>query len=192
VHSTFATTSDNLLAASIASVISFLVWGLGVGQNFRDLYARAWGVEVDSSSAGDQVRFAVFFFVFSAAVMLTVLSASPLRANGWLALIAAWTAGSIVFWLWTPSYLLRRAVPLRALLPGALLAAFVIGGTIAFAPFYLSATMNENGRAFGSLGVVLTILAYMFIVIAISMVCAVFPPVWRDWRNDERARGAAS
>jgi uncharacterized BrkB/YihY/UPF0761 family membrane protein len=77
-------------------------------------------------------------------------------------------------------------------LPGALLAAFVIGGTIAFAPFYLSATMNENGRAFGSLGVVLTILAYMFIVIAISMVCAVFPPVWRDWRNDERARGAAS
>jgi uncharacterized BrkB/YihY/UPF0761 family membrane protein len=106
-------------------------------------------------------------------------------------MIAVWTVGSIVFWLWTPSFLLRRAVGLRALLPGALLAAFVVGGTIAFAPFYISPTMNENGTAFGSLGVVLTLFAYLFIVVTIAMVCAVFAPVWRAWRAAERTRDAS-
>ena len=85
-------------------------------------------------------------------------------------LLSAWTVGSVVFWLWVPSFLLRRAVPLRALLPGALLASLVLGGTIAFAPFYLAPTVNKNGEAFGSFGVVLTMLAYLFIVITLSMV----------------------
>jgi hypothetical protein len=177
VHATFASTSSNVLAATLAAVVGFLLWGIGIGQIYRDVYARAWGVEVEST-ASDQIRFTVFFFVFSGAVALLVVSASALRATGWPVLIAVWAVGSIVYWLWTPTYLLRRAVSLRQLLPGALLASFVVGGTIAFAPFYLSPTMNQNGAAFGSFGVVVTIIAYLFIIVTISMVCAVFAPVW--------------
>jgi uncharacterized BrkB/YihY/UPF0761 family membrane protein len=191
VHSTFASASSNIVAATLATVLGFLVWGLGIGQIFRDLYARAWGIEVQSSAA-DQGRYVVFFFVLTAVIGLTLASASELRASGWLVVVPVWVAGSIVFWLWTPMFLLRRAVGLRALLPGALLAAFVVGGTIAFAPFYLSPAMNENGKAFGSFGVVLTSLAYFFIITTISLICAVFAPVWMGWRADERARRGAS
>jgi hypothetical protein len=187
VYATFGSTSDNVLAATLATVVGFLIWGIGIGQIFRDLYARAWGVEVESTAA-DQGRYVVFFFVFSAVISLMIASASELRASGWLVLVPVWTVGSIVFWLWTPMFLLRRAIGLRALLPGALLAAFVIGGTIAFAPFYISPAMNANGKAFGSFGVVLTILGYFFIIVTIAMVCAVFAPVWREWRSSERAR----
>jgi hypothetical protein len=191
VYATFGSASDNLIAATLATVVGFLIWGIGIGQIFRDLYARAWGLEVESSAA-DQGRFVVFFFVFSAVVSLLIGSASDLRGSGWLVLIALWTAGSIVFWLWTPAFLLRRAIGFRALLPGALLASFVVGGSIAFAPLYISPAMNANGKAFGSFGVVLTILAYFFIVVTLAMICAVFAPVWREWRSSERARRDAA
>ena len=187
VHTTFGSASSNAVAATAAAVLGFLLWGIGIGQLYRDLYARAWKLEV-STSASDQIRFTVFFFVFTAAVAGLVLGASMLRAAGWFAVLSVWFVCSTLFWLWAPSYLLRRAVPMGELLPGALLGSGVVGGTIAAAPFYLSPTINENGTAFGSFGVVLTVLGYLFIVITISMVCAVFAPVWRDWRRSERER----
>lgn len=187
VHTTFGSASENAAAATAAAVIGFLLWGIGIGQLYRDLYARAWGLEIETTAA-DQVRFTVFFFVFTGAVGGLVLGASALRGIGWLAVLSVWVFACSAFWLWVPTYLLRRAVPVRDLLPGALLACLVVGGTIAFAPFYLSPTINENGTAFGSFGVVLTVLGYLFIVITISMVCAVFAPVWRDWRRSERER----
>jgi hypothetical protein len=188
VHATFASASANAAAATAAAVAGFLLWGIGIGQIYRDLYARAWRLEI-KGSASDQVRFAVFFFVFTAVLALAILSASSLRAGGWLVLVSVWFVGSIAFWLWVPSFLLHRAIGLRALLPGALLAAVVLGGTIATAPFYLAPTMNENGAAFGSFGVVLTTIAYLFVIITLSMTCAVFPPVWDAWRRSESPPG---
>jgi uncharacterized BrkB/YihY/UPF0761 family membrane protein len=84
--------------------------------------------------------------------------------------------------------LLHRKIGLRALLPGALLASIVIGGCVATSPFFLSAPLNENGKAFGSFGVVLTIVGYVFILITMSLVCAVFSPVWMNWRETEQRR----
>jgi hypothetical protein len=191
VRATFANASDNAVAATVIAVAGFLLWGLGIGQLYRDVYARAWGLEIKTTAA-DQARFTVFFFAFTGVVALVVVSASDLRASGWLVLVAAWVVGSIIFWLWVPSFLLRRTIGLRALLPGALLASFLLGGTTAAAPFYLSPTMNENGKAFGSRGVVLTQLAYMFILITMSMLCAVFPPVWASRRRGERRPEAGS
>ena len=48
--------------------------------------------------------------------------------------------------------------------------------------------MNENGKAFGSYGVVVTLVGYMFVMITMSLVCAVFSPVWSSWRQAERQR----
>jgi len=184
VHTTFGSASQNAAAATVAAVVGFLLWGIGIGQLYRDLYARAWGLEIKTTAA-DQVRFTVFFFVFTGAVGGLVLGASALRGAGWLVVLSVWFACSVVFWLWVPSYLLRRAVPMRDLLPGALLSVLVVGGTIAFAPLYLAPALNENGSAFGSFGVSLTVLGYLFIVVTMSMVCAVFAPVWRDWRHEQ-------
>jgi membrane protein len=189
VQSAFGSASSNRLAASITVAVSALLWGIGIGQLFQDAYARAWRIKVGSMA--DQGLFAIFFFVFAGVVALFAIAAQSLSNHGLLVLIPAWLAGSIVFWLWVPWFLLHRKVALRALMPGALLATIVIGGLIAVSPLFLAAPMNANGRAFGAFGVVLTLIGYVFIAIVLSLVCAVFSPVWADWRRAEReARGA--
>lgn len=184
VQNTFGSTSSNSLAATLAVAVSFLLWGIGIGQIYQDVYARAWGIEV--GSLADQGLFALFFFILAAAFAAQVLLAERFSDTGWLVLVPAWLAASTVFWLFVPSLLLHRKIGLRALLPGALLASVVVGGTIATSPLFLAATMNQNGKAFGSFGVVLTLIGYVFVLLTMTLVCAVFSPVWRDWRESER------
>ena len=186
VQDTFGSASANRLAASVTVVISFLLWGIAIGQIYQDVYARAWRIKVGSMA--DQALFAIFFFVFTGAIALMVVSAGQLRADGWLVLLPAWLIGSTIFWLWVPRFLLHRKIGLRALLPGALLATIVIGGLTATAPLFVSAALNANGKAFGSFGVVATMIGYVFIAITLSLVCAVFSPVWARWRESERQR----
>ncbi len=186
VRDVFGSSANNLLAASVTILISFLFWGIGVGQLYQSLYARAW--RIHAGTVADQIRFTVWFFVLSGFLAAFILSASAFRAAGWAALLVAWFAGSMIFWLWTPMYLLHRQVSLRSLMPGAILSTLVVGGTIATAPLWISPTLNQNAHAFGDFGVVVAIFAYILIVVTISMVCAVFSPVWFEWRQGENER----
>jgi membrane protein len=186
VRDLFGTTSNNLLAASLTVVIGFLVWGLSIGQLYQSLYARAWRVQV--GGAADQLLFTIWFFVFSGLLGLMMVSASELRTDGWLTVVPVWIVGSMLFWVWTPRFLLHRRISIRALLPGALLATFVVGGTIGTSPLWIGPTFNQNAKAFGSFGVVLALFGYILIVVTISMVCGVFAPVWAEWRQGESSR----
>jgi membrane protein len=185
VKTTFGSASSNALAASVATIVGFLLWGIGIGQIYQDVYARAWGVQV--GSAADQVLYTIFFFVFAGAIALSTIGQAELGDTGRWAILPVWFAGSLVFWLGVPHVLLHRKVGLRALLPGALLATVVLGGTAAVSPLFLPATLAANGKAFSSLGIVLTVVGYMFTMITISLACAVFAPVWAEWRSGERA-----
>jgi uncharacterized BrkB/YihY/UPF0761 family membrane protein len=186
VHDLFGTTANNVLAASVTVVIGFLVWGISIGQIYQDVYARAWRIHV--GSAADQVLFTIWFFVLSGLIALAIVAGSELRTAGWLAVLPVWIAGSMVFWLWTPRFLLHRKISGRSLLPGALLATFVVGGTIATSPLWIGPTLNQNAKAFGSFGVVVALFAYILIGVTLSMVCAVFAPVWAEWRQGESGR----
>lgn len=187
VQGTFGSASSNALEATLTAVVSFLLWGIGIGQLYQDVYARAWGVAV--SSPADQGLYAIFFFVFAGALALVMVAQAELGDTGrWAVLIPAWILGSLVFWLGVPHALLHRKVGLRALLPGALLATLVLGGTAATSPLFLSATFTANGKAFGSFGIALTVVGYFFVMITLSLVCAVFSPVWFQWREAERRR----
>jgi membrane protein len=192
VKDTFGSASSNALAASIATAVTFLVWGIGIGQLYHDVYARAWNLNVGSGAA-DQGLYAAFFFVFAAAFALVVVAQAELGDTGrWAVLIPVWLVGSLVFWLGVPYVLLHRKIGLRALLPGALLATIVLGGTAATSPLFLAATFTANGKAFGSFGIALTVIGYVFVLITLSLVCAVFSPVWFEWREAERTRGESS
>ena len=190
VQDTFGSASANKLAASLTVIVTFLVWVSGSARSIEQVYARAWGVDV--GSAADQVLFAIFFFVVTGAVAVAVVSAGQLRETGWYALLPAWLIGSTVLWLWIPRFLLHRQVGLRALLPGALLATVVLGGTVATMPLFVAAPMNANGKEFGSFGVALTVIGCVFIMITLSLVCAVFSPVWTSWRLTEKQRRTRS
>jgi uncharacterized BrkB/YihY/UPF0761 family membrane protein len=120
------------------------------------------------------------------AISVALVAGAQLRSTGWIVLIPAWLIASTAFWLLVPQMLLHRKIGLRALLPGALLASVVLGGTVATAPFFLPASLNQYGKTFGSFGVVLTLLGYTFVLITLSLVCAVFSPVWIKWRQSEK------
>jgi uncharacterized BrkB/YihY/UPF0761 family membrane protein len=186
VRDLFGTTADNVTVASVAVVIGFLIWGISIGQLYQDVYARAWRIHV--GSAADQLRYTIWFFLISG--LLAVIVRLGGRAPGQRLVIALplWICGSIVFWLWTPRYLLHREVPLRSLLPGALLATFVLSGTIATSPLWIGPTINQNATAFGGFGAVIALFAYILIGTTLSMVCAVFAPVWAEWRDGENER----
>ena len=184
VQETFGTASANALAASVAAIVGFLIWGIGIGQIYQDVYARAWRVQVRTLS--DQARFTIWFFVLSGLLGLGVASGAELKKAGWIVLVPVWLAVSMVFWLWTPSYLLHRQIGLRSLVPGALLAGIVIGGASATSPLFLGAWLNGDAKYFGSFGVVLALLGWAFILVTLSMVCAVFSPVWSQWRAAEK------
>ena len=190
VAGTFGTASANALAATVTVVITFLIWGIGIGQIYQDVYARAWGIKV--GSIADQGLFALFFFLVAGAIALAVVSAVRFQDTGWVVLVPVWLIASTAFWLLIPSLLLHRQIGLRELLPGALLASIVIGGTVATSPLFLAAPLNENGKAFGSFGVVLTTVGYAFVLITMSLVCAVFSPVWINWRQSEKRRHEGS
>jgi hypothetical protein len=68
------------------------------------------------------------------------------------------------------------------------MATLVLGGTAAFSPLFLGPALTQNGQAFGSLGIVLSVVGYLFVMVTLSLVCAVFSPVWSAWRADERSR----
>jgi membrane protein len=184
VQGTFGTASANALAATLTVVITFLLWGIGIGQIYQDVYARAWKIKV--GAIADQGLFALFFFLLTGAIAVAVVAAGRLRNAGLLALVPAWLVASTAFWLLVPSLLLHRRIGLRALLPGALLASVVLGGAIATSPLFVAAPLNQNGKAFGSFGVVLTTLGGIFIMITMSLVCAVFSPIWIHWRETEK------
>jgi membrane protein len=186
VQGTFGTASANALAATITVVVTFLFWGIGIGQIYQDVYARAWGISI--GSLADQGLFAGFFFLMTGAIALAVIAAERLHGAGLIVLLPAWLIVSTIFWVLVPTLLLHRKIGVRELLPGALLASIVIGGTIATAPLFVAAPLNANGKAFGSFGVVLTTIGYVFVLITMSLVFAVFSPSWSKWRQAEKRR----
>ena len=189
VRQTFGTTTDNLVAATLAVVISFLFWGIGIGQLYRDVYTRSWRVE--TAQASDQVLFTIWYFVTCGLLGAMFVTTTETASSSRPLFIPAWFAVSTFYWVWTPRFLLHRKVPTRKLLPGALVGSFVLGGTIGTSPLWMGPTLNQNAQAFGPFGVILALLAFILIAITISMVCAVFGPVWEEFRELERERKAA-
>jgi membrane protein len=183
VRQTFGTTANNAFAATVAVVISFLFWGIGIGQLYRDVYARSWRVE--TAQASDQALFTIWYFVTCGLLGLMFVATTETGSSSRALWIPVWFAAATLYWLWTPRFLLHRRVPTKKLVPGALLGAFVLGGTIGTSPLWMGPTLNQNAKAFGSFGVVIAIIAFVLIAITISMVCAVLGPVWEEFRQTE-------
>ena len=125
-------------------VFGFWFWGMGIGQLYRDLYERAWRVETAQSN--DQVLFIVWYFVACGLLGLMFL-ATTFASSHRVLFIPIWLCVSMAFWLWTPRFLLHKKVSMRRLLPGAVVGAVVLGGTIGTAPLWMGPTLNQNAQA---------------------------------------------
>lgn len=184
VSQTFGTTANNALAATFVVVFGFWFWGMGIGQLYRDLYERAWHVETAQSN--DQILFIIWYFVTCGVLGVMFLATTTgFGASHRVAFIPLWLCLSLAFWLWTPRFLLHKKIATRRLLPGAVVGAVVLGGTIGTAPLWMAPTVNTYANSFGPFGVVIALIGLVLIVITTSMVCAVCAPVWEEFRANE-------
>jgi uncharacterized BrkB/YihY/UPF0761 family membrane protein len=180
VSSAFGSETSNAAAATVISLLGFVIFGLGLGKIVQRVYARAWRIEVRSLL--DRWRFALWFVVSTILLGLQVTEESLVSSVGWMLASPIGLLVLVAFWLWTPWLLLHRQISLRLLLPGALLAAVVYMVAVTVSEFVLGYWITDNGRFFGSFGVVLALVAWAQVVAGIWLACAVFSPVYAEWR----------
>ena len=176
-------------AASVLGLLGFLIFGHSLARIVQDVYARAWRISV--GSAVDRWRFALWFVVATLLLGLQVTEESAVSALGWALASPIGMLVLVAFWLWTPWLLLHGRIPLRALLPGALLVAVIYLGAVTASEFVLGFWVTDNGRFFGSFGVVLALLAWAQVIAVIWLGCAVFAPVYAEWRAGWRRSGTS-
>lgn len=187
VSSAFGSETSNAAAATVLSLAGFLIFGLGLGRIAQRVYARAWRIDVGSPA--DQWRFALWFVACTLLLGLQVAEQGVVSFLGWVLVSPIGLAVLVAFWLWTPWLLLHGQVSLRRLLPGAVLtaAAYMIAATVS--EFVLGYWITDNGRLFGSFGVVLALVAWAQVVAVIWLGGAVFSPVYAEWRDGWRRDG---
>jgi uncharacterized BrkB/YihY/UPF0761 family membrane protein len=189
VSSAFGSETSNAAAATVIGLVGFLIFGLGLGKIVQRVYARAWRIEV--RSLADRWRFALWFVVATMLLGLQVTEESLVSSVGWVLASPIGLAVLVAFWLWTPWLLLHRTISLRLLLPGALLVAVVYMLAVTVSEFVLGYWITDNGRFFGSFGVVLALVAWAQVVAGIWLACAVFSPVYAEWREGWNRAGTS-
>jgi len=180
VSSAFGSETSNAAAATVIGLLGFVIFGLGLGKIVQRVYARAWRIEV--RSLADRWRFALWFVVSTILLGLQVTEESLVSSLGWVLASPIGLVVLVAFWLWTPWLLLHRKISLRRLLPGALLVAAVYMFAVTVSEFVLGYWITDNGRFFGSFGVVLALVAWAQVVAGIWLACAVFSPVFAEWQ----------
>jgi membrane protein len=189
VVSAFGSEASNAAAASVVGLLGFLVFGLGLGKIVQDVYARAWRIRVGSPA--DRWRFAVWFIVSTILLGLQVAEESVVSALGWVLVSPVGFAILVAFWLWTPWFLLHGRVKPARLLPGALLVAAAYMAATTVSEFLLGYWITDNGRLFGSFGIVLALLAWGQVLAGIWFAGGVFSPVYAEWRAGWKRDGAS-
>jgi membrane protein len=189
VSSAFGSETSNAAAATVIGLLGFVIFGLGLGKIVQRVYARAWRIEV--RSLADRWRFGLWFVVSTILLGVQVTEESLVSSVGWVLASPIGLVVLVSFWLWTPWLLLHRRISLRRLLPGALLAAVVYMLAATVSEFVLGYWITDNGRFFGSFGVVLALVAWAQVVAGIWLACAVFSPVYAEWRDGWSRRGTS-
>ena len=189
VVSAFGSEASNAAAASVVGLLGFLIFGLGLGKIVQDVYARAWRIRAGSPT--DRWRYAIWFVVSTVLLGLQVTEESIVSSLGWVLTIPIGFAVLVAFWLWTPRFLLHRQIKLARLLPGALLVAATYMGASTVSEFLLGYWITDNGRLFGSFGIVLALLAWGQVLAGIWFTCGIFSPVYAEWRDGWKRDGAS-
>jgi uncharacterized BrkB/YihY/UPF0761 family membrane protein len=147
----------------------------------RRVYALVWGVP--PSRAGNPFKEAVAFS--GACLLLLAIPAGAARLRdvaagpGIVAALLA-PAGFFGIWLWISAFLPHRDAPLRALVPGAVLAALAMQVIHVFAAFYIAAKLERASALYGGLGLAATLLFILYVVGRVVVSSAVLnAELWR-------------
>jgi membrane protein len=142
---------------SVLSVVILVISALSFTRALQRMYVRAWNLEAHG------LRDAPWGLTCLALFALYAILHPGLHGHvpGSFGLVAS-LAGGAVFWLLTPYVILARRLPLRRLVPQAVLAALGMAALRAGSALYMPRALSSAAEQFGSIGLAFTFVNWLF------------------------------
>jgi uncharacterized BrkB/YihY/UPF0761 family membrane protein len=159
--------------------------GLGAVRALRISHAAAWGIRPRRASSlvnGSLILLAAGLGLIAMSVVI-----GWLRARSGLGGLVASLAIVVIYfavWLRISVHLPRRPTPTRALVPGAVLVAVGVEGLHLFTSYYLAGQAERVASVYGTIGVALTLLLWLFIVARLMVGSAILNAALWDRRRE--------
>jgi len=147
--------------------------GIGAVRALRVIHAAAWGIRPERMRR--PLHASAALLLVSAGLLAAALLAGWARersTGGGLLTTLALTGLYFVVWLGVSSWLPHRGVPVRALVPGALLVAVGVEALHFFTVYYLSDRAERAQSVYGTIGAALTLLLWLFVAARLTVVAA--------------------
>jgi len=176
-----STAQESRRGATLFGIIGLLWSGLGMVAAIQYAFDNVW--QVTGRGLKDKLGGLVWL---AGAVVILVASfglTAVLNVIPWLAPLTLVLGVGVNFalWLWTLKALLNVDIPVRALVPGAVLGAVGLEALKLLGSVYVPRAVSASSALYGSIGVVFAILAWLFFFGRLAVYVAVVNVVrWED------------
>jgi membrane protein len=185
-HDVLLGVGERKVGATIIAIGDLALFGAGFGRALQLAHSRAWQVSLGKPVLSDQLRYIAALFGLVALLLLFVVQASVLSEQpGWIAWAVApgWLLVVVAYFVWTPHSLLHGRIPVRRLLPGAVLAALGIVGMRLLSHLLLVRWLNWYSKYYGGFGILMALFFWLMIAATIVVVAAALSPVLAERRD---------
>ena len=164
VGEAISTAAKNPTTAGPIGLAGLLWSGLGLVNAMQYAMDQVWQVE----ERGMRDKFFGLLWLVGAAVLFIAAAAVTTVLNwlpGFITPFGIFVGllVNLALWLWSFKVLPNRKLPLRALLPGAILGALGMEALKFVGAFYLPRTIASSSALYGSIGVVFAVLAWLLV-----------------------------
>jgi uncharacterized BrkB/YihY/UPF0761 family membrane protein len=166
LHGVLGSDRRHELGAVLFAIASALFFGLGFGRVLQLTHSRAWQLTLAKSGA-DQARYAAVLLALYGLIFLLLVQADEWRRDPsgvGVVLAVAWVGLLVLFFIWAPWSLLHRTVPVRDLIPSAVLTTFALVVLTVVSRWVMQFWIDLYAKDYGGLGVLLAI--YFWIALA--------------------------
>jgi membrane protein len=168
-HAVFAIVTGLLFAfAGIVSVVNSL----------QKVYERVF--DQDKRGWRDFPRYVIWVAVLLGLLIAEGSVSGAERAIGQVVQAFATFALATIFFGWTMHFLLAGKVPWRHLVRPALVTSLLWLALALLSPIYFSATLVDDSKTYGTIGVVFTILTWFVLIGGVIVLGAAIGAVWQE------------
>lgn len=175
----------------IALIVGFFgtaYTGIGAVRSLRVSHAAAWAIRPARLRRPLHAS-GLFFLLVVGLLSLSALCTWLRESSGPIGtVLTIVVVGAVYFlvWLKVSSILPHRDVPMRALVPGAVLVAAGAQGLHLFVVLYLADSAERAASVYGAIGAAIALLLWLFILARIAVVGAMLNAVVADRRGASR------
>jgi uncharacterized BrkB/YihY/UPF0761 family membrane protein len=178
--------SESPYHVAFVALLGLVLGALGLLSGLNYVYREAWQIK-ERKLEGKVTKLLRLIVAFILIISLTLL-ASALRESGFVLGAMSIVMMSCVFFLAFLGLGLimpRRSTEWYWMIPGGLVGGAAFIGLQAFATFYLPRHITSLSRTYGTLGIAVVLIGYLFLVGQVVVASALANVVWFDERRSE-------